>query len=90
LSDMDYLRSLKGKHVWVKASHRMNRFGLIQSHYRVVDVIESTRELFLEPLIPEYKDRLVLLPISFYGIEWEISSVSESNQTEAEKGADNG
>lgn len=77
MNDMDYLKSLKGKHVWIKASHRMNRYELIASGYRVVDVIEPTKELFLEPLIPEFKDRLVLLPISFYGIEWDISSVSE-------------
>lgn len=77
---MEELQKLKGKHVRISASGRMIRrcrLHINGMYFRVVSVFENTKELFLEPLIPEFKDELQLLPLSLNGIEWGIDEVSD-------------
>jgi hypothetical protein len=77
---MEELQKLKGKNVRIQASPRMMqrcRMHINGMYFRVVSVIENTKELFLEPLIPEFKDELQLLPLSLIGIEWGIDDISE-------------
>ncbi|WEK53275.1 MAG: hypothetical protein P0Y55_11820 [Candidatus Cohnella colombiensis] len=74
------LEALKGKHVRIAASGRMMkrcRLHINGMWFRVIDVL-PTNELFLEPLIPAFKDELQLLSIGLNGIEWGIADVLDN------------
>ena len=75
----DELQKLKGKHIRITASHRINslcRLHVNGMYFRVLDLL-PTNELFLEPLPANFKDELQLLPVSMMGIEWGIDDISE-------------
>lgn len=72
------LSDLKGKNIQISSSDRINmrcRMFMDGMCFRVIDFIENTNELFIEPLPETFKDNLQLLPVSMLGIEWGISEV---------------
>lgn len=77
---LEDFESIKGKAVTLKVSNRLMRQHRLHTNgmsFRVVGTFPNTKEVMLEPLPEAFKDELQLMPISFYGIECDVTNVFE-------------
>lgn len=73
---VEELKAMKGREICIFADRRINskcRLVVSGMGFKVLGV--SGNYLCLEPLVKEFADKLIELPISMNGILWEVADI---------------